>query len=374
MEKRFNPISSKMRSILLCLFVLVATQNSKAATIYFNDIFQGTGSSYTTSTNSLSSIIAITGTGFSFTSANPGDSIFIAVGNDIAGTLQYINASGVLVSLTGTISRQDKVSGVTKGLYFVVTPTPNNAYLLVIPGYTGYSAGDNVSTSSDGMAAAMNTVLSDQQAGAPLIAVSSPTVYEDEGYITYVVSLNKTAAYSISFTPTLQAVTATTPADYTNSMEYSTNGGSTWTAVSGAVSIAAGSTTLQVRVPVVSDNVPEATETFNLVTGTTSGGSVLNSDGTYGIGTILERISVVVTSGSLASFSTCAGTASDAQSFTVSGSGLSNNIVITVPSGYEVSTTSGSGYASSVTLTQSSGNVSSTTIYVRLSSSSTGSP
>jgi hypothetical protein len=53
------------------------------------------------------------------------------------------------------------------------------------------------------------------------------------------------------------------------------------------------------------------------------------------------------------------------QSFTVSGSNLTNNIVITPPTGYQVSTTSGSGFGSSVTLPQSSGTVASTTIYAR---------
>lgn len=78
--------------------------------------------------------------------------------------------------------------------------------------------------------------------------------------------------------------------------------------------------------------------------------------------------------GSLAAFSSCTNSASNAQSFSVSGVGLTTNILVSAPTGFEVSLSSSSGYASSVTLTQSGGSVSSTTIYVRLSSAATGSP
>ncbi len=81
----------------------------------------------------------------------------------------------------------------------------------------------------------------------------------------------------------------------------------------------------------------------------------------------------ISTTGTLSAFTSCAGTASPSQSFSVSGTNLSTGITITAPTGYEVSTTLGSGYGSSVTLTQSNGTVSSP-IYVRLTSSATGSP
>ncbi|HMO52359.1 MAG TPA: autotransporter-associated beta strand repeat-containing protein [Kiritimatiellia bacterium] len=56
---------------------------------------------------------------------------------------------------------------------------------------------------------------------------------------------------------------------------------------------------------------------------------------------------------------------SSEQSYTVSGINLSANIVITAPSGYQISTTSGSGFGSTVNLTPSGGTVNNTTIYVR---------
>jgi hypothetical protein len=78
---------------------------------------------------------------------------------------------------------------------------------------------------------------------------------------------------------------------------------------------------------------------------------------------------VITTSGTLSALSTTYGTASSSNTtFTVSGTSLTNDIIITPPSGFEVSQTVGgaSGYAATQTLTQSGGSVATTTIYVRL--------
>lgn len=75
---------------------------------------------------------------------------------------------------------------------------------------------------------------------------------------------------------------------------------------------------------------------------------------------------------SLTGFATCAGTASSNQSFTVSGGGLTSNITVTAPAGYEISTSASSGFGSSLTLTQSGGVVNSTTIYARITSAASG--
>ncbi|OYU83808.1 MAG: hypothetical protein CFE24_09600 [Flavobacterium sp. BFFFF2] len=97
----------------------------------------------------------------------------------------------------------------------------------------------------------------------------------------------------------------------------------------------------------------------------------------YTLGTAIgtcDTTPTIATTGTLNAFSACAGTASAQQSFTVSGSYLTANIVVTPPTGFEVSTTSGSGFTSSVTLTQSGGSVASTRVYVRLTSSASGAP
>ena len=83
---------------------------------------------------------------------------------------------------------------------------------------------------------------------------------------------------------------------------------------------------------------------------------------TYCVSTTDPTISVT---GTLAAFSTTPGVPSASQTYTVVGTNLTENIVITPPTGFELST-NGSTYSSSLSLTPISGTVTSTTIYVRL--------
>ena len=83
---------------------------------------------------------------------------------------------------------------------------------------------------------------------------------------------------------------------------------------------------------------------------------------------------IVSQTGSISSFSACTGSVSASQSTLVSGSNLTSNLVVTAPTGFEVSLTSGSGYASSISISPSSGTVASTTIYIRMTSAATGTP
>jgi hypothetical protein len=82
----------------------------------------------------------------------------------------------------------------------------------------------------------------------------------------------------------------------------------------------------------------------------------------------------ITTSGTLTAFSANAGSASTAQSFSASATGLTANITVTAPNGFEVCLTSGGTYTNSLSLTQTDGTVASTTVYVRLSSVATGTP
>ncbi len=71
--------------------------------------------------------------------------------------------------------------------------------------------------------------------------------------------------------------------------------------------------------------------------------------------------------GSLASGGSAYGTASTAQSFTVSGTGLTGNLTVTAPAGFETSLTAGSGYAATTIIpVDGTGTLANTTIYIRL--------
>ncbi|MGL4359339.1 MAG: MBG domain-containing protein, partial [Sediminibacterium sp.] len=76
----------------------------------------------------------------------------------------------------------------------------------------------------------------------------------------------------------------------------------------------------------------------------------------------------ITTSGTLAAVNTTYGIASTNTSFIVNANGLTDNLVVTAPTGYQVSTSAGSGFASSVNVTPSRGTVTSTTIFVRIPS------
>ncbi|MBN8674013.1 MAG: T9SS type A sorting domain-containing protein [Chitinophagales bacterium] len=76
---------------------------------------------------------------------------------------------------------------------------------------------------------------------------------------------------------------------------------------------------------------------------------------------------------SLSGFISTASVASSEQTYSVSGSNLTADIVVTPPAGFQISTTSGSGYSSSaINLTPSSGTVAATPIYVVLNSATLG--
>jgi len=60
------------------------------------------------------------------------------------------------------------------------------------------------------------------------------------------------------------------------------------------------------------------------------------------------------------------GTASAAQSFTVSGGALTADVVVSAPTGFEVSDAVAGTYGASVTLTQTGGNVAVTTLFLRM--------
>jgi hypothetical protein len=93
----------------------------------------------------------------------------------------------------------------------------------------------------------------------------------------------------------------------------------------------------------------------------------LHGDLTFG-GTLSSSNPTIFTSGTPGPFvSTGVSTPSSEQSFTVSGSNLTNDIVITPPTGYQISTSTGGSFSPTnpITLSQSGGTVASTTIYAR---------
>ncbi len=80
----------------------------------------------------------------------------------------------------------------------------------------------------------------------------------------------------------------------------------------------------------------------------------------------------IIISDTLTAFSGCGGTAGSEQSFIVSGLNLTANIVVTAPTGFEVSTTGGGVFNASVNLPQNGGSVPNTTVYIRMAANAIG--
>ena len=82
-------------------------------------------------------------------------------------------------------------------------------------------------------------------------------------------------------------------------------------------------------------------------------------------GSVAAATPTISSSGSLSALSTTYGTASSNTSFSVSGANMTAGILVTPPSGFEVSQSAGSGFGATTTV-GAAGTISSTTVYVRL--------
>jgi VCBS repeat-containing protein len=119
----------------------------------------------------------------------------------------------------------------------------------------------------------------------PALSVSSLTVGEAGGHAVFTVSLSNASAQATTVSLGTANGTATSGADYGSTLEVSTDGGTTWTSAT-AATIAAGSTSVLVRAPIVSDTLDEANETFTL-TATRTAGTTSNASA-FGTATITD--------------------------------------------------------------------------------------
>ncbi|MDR3651387.1 MAG: Ig-like domain-containing protein, partial [Paludibacter sp.] len=119
------------------------------------------------------------------------------------------------------------------------------------------------------------------------ISVSSPTVTEGADEV-FSITLSNPSSTPVNFTPSLTSITATVGIDTGTPIQYSIDGGNTWTTwISGNISIPAGITVLKICIPTIDDNIVEPTETFSLTTTVTSGNTTNGS--ASGIGTIIDN-------------------------------------------------------------------------------------
>ena len=222
--------------------------------------------------------------------------------------------------------------------------------------YTG-----NLSHTSAG-AASVNVPLSGTAYGPAAITVTASL----SNFSQTVGAPSATQSYTVSGTNIISNLTITPPAGF----EVSGDGGATWHNNSSPLTLSPtsgiiASTTISVRLNASSAGTYSGNITHESTNATTQTVAVN--------GTTVNPPSIS-TGGTITAFLQSLGAPTAAKSYTVSGSDLLGNIVITPPANFQISRdgTTWIGSSSSITLTPVNGSVSSTTIQVRLNATAVG--
>src|SRR5690606_4868781 len=160
----------------------------------------------------------------------------------------------------------------------VVVPILNDAVYEGSETYTvNLSAASNASI-ADGTG--QGTILDDGTGGGgadddtPTLSVSDVSVTEGtDPHAAFTVSLSNPSVEDVSFTLALASGTATVGTDTGAQAALEYFDGAAWQTVAGAITIAAGQTSVQVRSAIVDDNLSEASEDFTLTATVTAGAS-----------------------------------------------------------------------------------------------------
>jgi gliding motility-associated-like protein len=152
--------------LLFSLLLWFCQSSLFAATTNHPAIYKGIGASYAEESQTIyiSAASKVTGSNFSFVSKDP--TSYQYSGNNVAGFIQYLDASNNLISIYGVASRPVKSGGVDRGLYFYVADSTNGdaptgeAYLIVFPGFADLFPGTGeIGTSSDPVSDVLNDLL-----------------------------------------------------------------------------------------------------------------------------------------------------------------------------------------------------------------------
>lgn len=299
-----------LRSIVTSTLIVLAFSFSAIAVVtneavVFNKIVKASS----LNSSRLSAVSDVLGTGFKFISKNATFADSKIGGNNVEGILEYVN-SGIKTSITGIIEGKFTSGSNTTGLYFRSTNlTPETYFALIIPTFetsSGYITGATPQFNSSGPDDALTKLKTTQtSAGSIVASITDPSAISENGgtTITFELSFNlsRTSGALLSFTPTLVAGTATAGSDYGSTFQFSTDN-STFTNVSGAISVSATTNLIYLKASILDDGIPESSETFSLYTNSFTGtgaSQLANSSGVVGIATITDDGDPYVWNGSL---------------------------------------------------------------------------
>jgi len=154
-------------------------------------------------------------------------------------------------------------------------------------------------------------------------------------------------------------------------IEYSTDDGVTWSSTTYTTATPTSSTYILGGPVTISQNFTSTTKFRFSANGSSGKGVRIQGLGITAVDAAGPLITPSV--GALAYFSTPQSVPSSTQSFLASGSNLSGSVIVTPPSGFEISTSSSSGFGNSLTLSPTGSTLASTQIFVRLAGTTSGS-
>lgn len=351
---RITCLHNRIKYAFVLLLALMLTNDLKAQNIIsvpFSNGFVGDNTANNVSSNSLY-LSALGWTNVQFTQNSSGF-VFVAQGNDIPGTVLITDNLGVQYSIPGFIKwRAPSGNPITTPVFVptsgatLATNSSNgsatyaittlsyigltfNGQTLIIP-TTGNNAGKvSGNAATTGILDALNSYLG----SFPTISIIDYSVNENIGTITITFTLSAASSQTVTVNFATLANTATSGADYT--------------AQSGMITFAPGETSKTITLAIINDTAVETNESFYIQLSNAINGAILDPQATITIidNDVATGTPTISTTGTLTAFSACTGLVSAEQSFTVSGTDLSANLVVTAPTGYQISTTTGTGFA-----------------------------
>ena len=182
-------------TFILLFFISLFSNSASAATFSFNKLFKGTGTNYNQNTQSISTLISVSGSEFKFSQSGTQ----FTGGNSVDGILTYKDLNGNTISLYAEMNRQKKTNGNVNAFYLIIftnsnyTTSTGESYLSVVPGNESlFTAGATIGTSSDFTNADLNTVVA---------SLNSITLSSASGTDAQSICVN-TAITSITYTTT----------------------------------------------------------------------------------------------------------------------------------------------------------------------------
>ena len=267
-----------------------------------------------------------------------------------AASVTYFTTPQTITQTAGTVATTTirvRLIGATAGTY----GTPAVPFTVT-----------NASTGATQQDVAVNGVVTPMQA-----LTVTPNVLS--GFSTTQGTPSAAQSYALAGTDLTSGVTVTAPTGYQVSQTSATAGFAATQAVTQAAATAG--TTLYVRLTGATAGTFGTPGTPVNITNTATGAATktVALDGTT---TAVPFLTVTPTPSPLNAFNTLPGTPSAAQSFTLSGTALTNDVVVTAPGEYEVSQTSATvGFAAFQTVTQAAATAG-TTLFVRLTGATAG--